>query len=1432
MRAAPRHAAAGHADGRRAAGPQPGADDARRHQQLGPARAGRAALRRRRPRPAARGAPGRRWPPPGEVAVVLLTHGHADHSEGAARLAELTGAPVRALDPAHRLGDEGLGEGDVVARGRASRSGCSRPRATPPTRSASCSTTPCSPATPSSAAARTVVAHPDGVLGDYLRSLERLRELGDRTVLPGHGPELPAAGEAAERYLAHRRAAARAGRGGGGGGAATPRGGGRGGVRRRRPGAVARRRAVGARPARPPRGAGGMTCPVCGTPTVPGRPLLLPLRHRAHARRAGDAETERRVVTVLFGDLSDFTSWAEDLDPERVGVVTDRVLASLASIVHDFGGHVDKLTGDGIMAVFGAPTAHEDDAERAVRAAAQMQAVVRRLVEEESGGGRRLGLRVGPQHRRGARRRAGLAELHGHRRRGEHGRPAVRRGRGGRGVRGPHDRAGDRSPPPPGGRWRRCASRASASPSRRTSWWGCGRRAAAASGSATRRRSSAATGSSARSSGGCSTWSTARRPGSVLVTGEAGVGKSRLAQEVVALRRRAAGHAGARGGGWRRTAWGATSPRWPRWCARPAGSSTPTTSRPPGSGSCARCRGWSTPRSPARSRPRSPSGCRRCSGSPTPSRRPRATGRRRARRSAATRCGRPWRRSSARWPPTPRCCSSSTTCTGPAARCSRACSTSPGRCRAGCCCWRSAARSCSRARCRRAGGSALPGPELVVLSPLEESATERLLRAYLGVPAGAIDSEVRDTLLQPGAGQPVLPRRAAAPARRPRGAAPRRRAVGARRAGVGRAAAGRRAGRARGPHRRARRRRQGGAARRQRPRARRDAAGRSRRWAGRPGTASRRWWSRRSARLLQRRLLEHDPDGGPAVRPHAGARRRVRRAGQGRAGPPARGRGGAHRRDRAGGGRRCCAAARPTRSPRRTPSGRCGWPPRWGCRAATRRGRPAARRSSPWCGSGRARSPATTTWAPRARSPARWRSTPRRTASGCRPTSSCRRGWPGPRRWSSLHRLDEAEAELAPALAAASRACGPARCRCWGRSGGGAATTPAPGRPSCRRWPPRARPGSTGSPARRCASSGCSTTSTAGCATPRSASGRPTRSPSRWTTRAARAGRCSTWRGARRPAATTRWPTGCSSRPREVFATLEDSGGLSWVAGTEGFVRLLQGRLTEARELARSVLPLGEAMGERWGVAALLVIESLAAAELGEVPTARAAAELARARFEDVGDPWGRALALVACGVAARGAGRAVAGRGAARAGRRPGGRAPGGRGPGARRLRLRQPGPGRPRAARRGRPGGRARCSAASTSSRTPASASRCCSRRCCAAAAGCEEALAELDDALQASSEPALLFPRRQALSHRAGTLLDLGRVDEALAAAREAVATDERGRPVAGAVAARPRRRAAGERPAPRRAGRRCGRRCEVARSTGQVSEVVPTERLLSG
>lgn len=138
-----------------------------------------------------------------------------------------------------------------------------------------------------------------------------------------------------------------------------------------------------------------MTCPFCGTVVV------VPGARYCHncggplSPVASMPATERRVVTVLFCDLSDFTAWSEDQDPERVGAVTDMVLAECAKAVNEYGGHVDKLTGDGLMAVFGAPIAHDDDAERAVRAAQRMRRAVRKLLKTESGGGVPLGLRVG-----------------------------------------------------------------------------------------------------------------------------------------------------------------------------------------------------------------------------------------------------------------------------------------------------------------------------------------------------------------------------------------------------------------------------------------------------------------------------------------------------------------------------------------------------------------------------------------------------------------------------------------------------------------------------------------------------------------------------------------------------------------------------------------------------------------------------------------------------------------------------------------------------------------------------------------------------------------------------------------------------------------------------------------------------------------------------
>jgi class 3 adenylate cyclase/tetratricopeptide (TPR) repeat protein len=102
---------------------------------------------------------------------------------------------------------------------------------------------------------------------------------------------------------------------------------------------------------------------------------------------------ERRVVTVLFADLVGFTTMAERRDPEQVKNLVDRCFERLAADVAAFGGRVDKVMGDAILALFGAPIAHEDDAERAVRAALQMQQTFTRWLEDTGAEG--LQLRVG-----------------------------------------------------------------------------------------------------------------------------------------------------------------------------------------------------------------------------------------------------------------------------------------------------------------------------------------------------------------------------------------------------------------------------------------------------------------------------------------------------------------------------------------------------------------------------------------------------------------------------------------------------------------------------------------------------------------------------------------------------------------------------------------------------------------------------------------------------------------------------------------------------------------------------------------------------------------------------------------------------------------------------------------------------------------------------
>jgi class 3 adenylate cyclase len=146
-------------------------------------------------------------------------------------------------------------------------------------------------------------------------------------------------------------------------------------------------------------------CAVCGALNPPnarfcnqcGSPLNMPeseppqngLEQRSGARTLIDAATpaeesaeQRRVVTILFADLTSSTALAEDLDPEDARALLAGFFGTIAREIHRHGGTVEKYIGDAVMAVFGLPVAHEDDPVRAVRAAIDMRTALRQFNEE------------------------------------------------------------------------------------------------------------------------------------------------------------------------------------------------------------------------------------------------------------------------------------------------------------------------------------------------------------------------------------------------------------------------------------------------------------------------------------------------------------------------------------------------------------------------------------------------------------------------------------------------------------------------------------------------------------------------------------------------------------------------------------------------------------------------------------------------------------------------------------------------------------------------------------------------------------------------------------------------------------------------------------------------------------------------------------------
>ncbi len=111
-------------------------------------------------------------------------------------------------------------------------------------------------------------------------------------------------------------------------------------------------------------------CGYCGTPLITAEALPV---HEV-----------RKTVTLIFSDLKDSTALGERLDNEALHEVKERYFSAMAAEIKRHGGKIEKYIGDAIMAVFGLPRAHEDDALRAVRAAIGMQTVLRgveRVVE-------------------------------------------------------------------------------------------------------------------------------------------------------------------------------------------------------------------------------------------------------------------------------------------------------------------------------------------------------------------------------------------------------------------------------------------------------------------------------------------------------------------------------------------------------------------------------------------------------------------------------------------------------------------------------------------------------------------------------------------------------------------------------------------------------------------------------------------------------------------------------------------------------------------------------------------------------------------------------------------------------------------------------------------------------------------------------------------